>query len=108
VQVRGQRARRRQVVAERLLDRDAPLALHQPGVGQSGDHGGEQRGRDLQVEHRVGGVAERAGDRMVSAGVAEVAAHVGEALGKPDEDGVVDRLAGGLDGLTGMLAQLLA
>ena len=46
-----ERARRFEVVAEGLLDHDVGV-LGQPGVAEAVDHGGEERGRDLQVEDR--------------------------------------------------------
>ena len=49
VQLRVQRARGGEVVAERLLDDDARV-LGETGVGQALDDRAEERGRDLEVE----------------------------------------------------------
>ena len=76
VDLRGQLARGLEVVAERLLDDDSS-GLGQARVGQPLDHPAEQERRDLEIEHRDLGVADRAGDALVRRGVAEVAAHVG-------------------------------
>ena len=70
VDLRGERARRREVVAERLLDDDARV-LGQAGVRQPLDHRAEQERRDLEVEDRA--AARRAiavGDPLVRGRVA--------------------------------------
>jgi hypothetical protein len=94
------------VVAERLLHHH-PGAPGQAGFGQALDHGPEQEGRNLQVEGRCASLAQGGADTLEGGGVTEVAAEVGEAPGEALEDLVVHRLAGGLDRLAGMLAQLL-
>ena len=91
-----ERARRREVVPERLLDDDA-AGLREAGVGELPDHRSEQERRDLQVEDRRLRVADRALQPLVGGRVREVAADVGEARGKAVEDLGVELLAGALD-----------
>ncbi len=55
VELAGQRARRGQVVAERLLHDDARLR-RQAGLRQALDDGAEEERRDLEVEDRPAGV----------------------------------------------------
>ncbi len=106
VQLDGQRVRGGAVVAERLLH-------HHPGVlGKSRivellDHRAEQKRRDLEVEHRLLGVAHGRLDPPVGGGIGEVAADVLEASGKSIEHGLVNGLTGGLDHGVGVLAQVL-
>ena len=47
-----ERPGRLEVVAEGLLDHDAGV-LGEAGVAEAVDHGGEERGRDLEVEDRA-------------------------------------------------------
>ena len=101
-----ERRGRSHVVAEGLLHHHTGGA-RQPGVVQALDDHAEQRGRDLEIEHRRPGVAERGGDLGVGGAVAEVAGEIGKASGKPIEDLVVDRLTAVLDALAGVVAQLL-
>ena len=107
VEVARQRPRRVEVMPERLLDHDAAAALHKLGLREPGYHHLEQRGWDLQVEDGVGGVAQRRGHGPVGGAVVEIAAHVGQPRGEPLPDRVVNRLAGGLDGLERVLAQMI-
>ena len=101
VQLGGQRARRVEVVAERLLDDHSPV-LGQAGLGQAFDDRAEQEGRDLEVEDRGGGAADRVANALVGRGVTEVARHVGEPRGERSKvassssPGAHDRLAGPL------------
>jgi hypothetical protein len=106
MQFRGQRPRRIQVVAERLLD-DHPGVPDESGLGQALDHHREQRGRNLQIEHRAPGVADRGLHTRVGVAVGEVAADVREPRRQAGEDLRVDRLAACLDAVVGMLAELL-
>ncbi len=101
-----ERAGRREVVPERLLDDDAPVA-HEIGAGELRDHRAEQRRRDLEVVDRRAGGADRLADLGVDPVVAEVAADVRQALGEAIEDLVVDRLLVGLDRLARPLAQVV-
>ncbi len=66
VQVGVELARRGQVMAEGLLHRD-PRPAGEPGLGQGLDDAGEQAGRDLQVEQRVGGAGQGLGQPPVGA-----------------------------------------
>ena len=75
VQLRGERARRRQVVPERLLDHD-PGVGRDSGVAQTLDNPPEQERRDLQVEHRLAGALDRVGNLLVGRRLAEVAADI--------------------------------
>lgn len=101
-----ERDRRRPAVAERLLDDDACLR-GQPGVVQALDHRREQERRDLEVEDRPLGLAERRGNLLVGGVVGEVAGDVGQPCREAGERLVVDRLAGGGGALAGVVAQLL-
>ena len=73
-----ERPGRLEVVAEGLLDHD-PRVLGQAGVGEAVDDGGEQRGRDLEVEDRplaLPSIALPTRSKVVGVGV--VALDVGE------------------------------
>ena len=107
MQVGRQLAGRLEVVPERLLDDDPLFVRHQVRLGQAVDHRGEQRRRDLQVEHRVVPVAERPRHLRIQLLAVEVAADVGEPCGEPVEHGVVEVLAGLLDRIARAGAQLL-
>ena len=96
VQLVGQVARGLLVVAERLLD-DEARSRAQPGVGDALDDLPEQERRDLEVEDRGLGALDRLTDAPVRRGVGEVAADVGQPVGEPLEDLLVDRLPGPLD-----------
>ena len=78
-----------------------------PGLAEAVDDGGEERGRDLEVEDRVLGVAERLADPLEGGGVGVVALDVGEAGGEAGEDVLVGLGDGGVDRVAGVLAQLL-
>ncbi len=106
VQLVGQRARRLQVVAERLLD-DHPRVGGEAGLGQALDDLAEQERRDLQVEDRVLGAFDCVRHPAVGGGVAEVALDVGEPLGQPREHLRIDLLSGALDALPRVVAQVL-
>ena len=58
----GQRTRRLEVVAERLLDDDA-RPVGEAGVGEALDDVAEEEGRDLEVEDRRVRVVDRGGQR---------------------------------------------
>ena len=80
-----ERPGRLEVVAEGLLDDDAGV-LGQAGVGEAVDDGGEERGRDLEVEDRLLLALDRLADPLEGGGVAVVALDVGDAGGEPLED----------------------
>ena len=95
-----------EVVTERLLDHD-PGVGGEAGSAETLHDGGEQRGRDLEVEDPPLGVADRLSDPFEGGGIGVVPLHVGEAGGEAGEDvlvGVLDRRG---DRLAGVLAQLL-
>jgi hypothetical protein len=94
------------VVAEGLLHHH-PGSLGQAGLGQALDHGPEQERRDLQVEDGGGGAVDGVGDPPEGGRVAEVPGEIGQAPGEALEDLLVNGLAGGLDRLAGVLAQVL-
>ena len=96
VQLGSERARRFEVVAERLLDHDA-RALRQAGVGELLHHAPEQERRDLEVEDRARLALDRRGDAFVGRRVGEVSRDVGEALREAVEDVLVELLAGAFD-----------
>ncbi len=101
-----ERPGRLEVVAEGLLDHDVRV-LGQAGLAEAVDHGGEQRGRDLEVEDRPLRVADRLADPLEGGGVGVVALDVGEAVGEAGEDVLVGVGDGGGDRFAGVLAQLL-
>ena len=72
VQLGGERAGRREVVPERLLDDDARV-LRQAGVGEALDDRAEEERRDLEVEDGALRALDRARDPLVRGGVGEVA-----------------------------------
>ena len=106
VQLGVQRARRREVVAERLLDDDARVGRH-ACFGQAADDSPEERGRDLEVEDRELRITDRLRDLGVRVGVGEVAVDVGEPLCEPLEDLLVDLLARRDDRFTSTIDELL-
>ena len=106
VQVVGQRVGRLAVVAERLLDDDAP-GLGQAGLGQALDHSAEEEGRDLEVEDRGRGAFDRLSDALVGRGIVEVAAHVREPRGETVEDLLVELLSCSFDRLARAVSQLV-
>ena len=69
VQLGRERARRDEVVAERLLDDDARVR-GQAGVVEALDHAAEEERRDLEVEDRLLRARDRVGDAPVRGGVA--------------------------------------
>ena len=71
------------------------------------DDPAEQERRDLEVEDGLLGVRDRLGDALVRRRVAEVARDVGEAVGQPLEDVLVERLAGADDRLPCALDELV-
>ena len=101
-----QRARRREVVAERLLDDDARV-LGQSCLREAADDRAEERRRDLEVEDRELRISDRLRDLGVRVGVREVAVDVGEALREPLEDLLVDLLACRDDRFAGTIDELL-
>ena len=106
VELGGQRAGRRLVVTERLLD-DHPGRVGEAGVGQALDDGAEQERRDLQVEDRLLGALDGGAHPLVGGGVGEVALHVREPGGEAVEHLRVERLAGRHDRVAGALAELV-
>ncbi len=107
VQFGRQRARRSEIVAERLLDGDALPGAGQAGAGQPLDHPSKQRRWDLQVKRGVAEAGQRVGDAGVGRWVAEIAADVAQAPREPGEHLLVERLAALRDRLSGTLGQLL-
>ena len=93
-------------MAEGLLDHH-PGVLGQPGLAEAVDHRGEERRRDLEVEDRALGLADRLADPLEGGGVGVVALDVGEALGEALEDVLVGTADGGADRVVGVPAQLL-
>ena len=106
VHLRGQRARRLEVVAEGLLDHDARVR-GEARAGQALDHGAEEERRDLEVEDGAAGVLEPPGEPLERLGVAEVARHVGQAGGEALEHRGVERLARREDRLAGALLEVV-
>jgi hypothetical protein len=96
MQLFGECTGRLEIVPERLLD-DNARRLRQAGLHQSLDDGSEEERRDLEVEDRRSGFADRGADALVDGGVGEVARDVGEATRETVEDLRVDRLARALD-----------
>ena len=85
-----QRARRLEVVPERLLDHDARV-LGQARAGQAVDDHPEQRRRDLEVEDRMLGLPSSAlATRSNVAGLGEVAGQIGEPRREARERRLVD------------------
>ena len=70
VQLRGERARGFQVVAERLLDDDASVR-GEPGVRQAFHDRAEQERRDLEVEDRAARIFEPLREALERAGSAK-------------------------------------
>ena len=101
-----QRARRLEVVPERLLDHDA-RALGQARAGQAVDHHPEQRRRDLEVEDRALLPIQRSRHALEGRGLGEIAGQVGEPRREARERRLVDRLAAGLDRRPGVRAQIV-
>jgi hypothetical protein len=91
-----QLGRRRQVLAERLLDHDA-RALREACGAERLDRRSEVRRGDREVEDRTLRSAEGVRDPGVQLGVGHVARHVSQPIGQPLEDRLVHRLAGVLD-----------
>jgi hypothetical protein len=89
------------------------LLHHHPGpagqarVGQALDHGAEQERWDLQVEDRGRRLPDGGADALVGGRVTEVAGQVRQPPGEALEHRLLQRLAGRLDRLTGVLAQVL-
>ena len=88
--------RRRQVLAEGLLDHDA-RAGREAGGAERLDRGPEVGTGDREVEHRTLRPAESVRDLRVELGVGDVAGHVPQAIGQSPEDRLVHRFAGFLD-----------
>ena len=97
---------RLEVVSERLFDHD-PRVLGKPGIGEALDHAPEQKGRDLEVEHGLGDLADRGRHLLEGRRVREVPRDVGEAGGEAIEDGLVDRRAAALDRFAGALLEVV-
>ena len=99
-----ERLGRRKIMSERLFHHD-PGVLGEAGAGEAVHDPAEQRGRDLQIEHRVAASTDGCGDLLIGPRIGEIAGHHGQPSCEPGEDVVVHRFAGGLDGGPGMLAQ---
>ena len=106
MQLVGERAGRREVVAERLLHDDTSVR-RQAGGGEPGDDPAEEERRDLEVEDRARRVADRFLDAAVRRVVGEVARDVREAFREPLEHRLVELLAGTRDRVSRPLDQLL-
>jgi hypothetical protein len=85
------------VMPERLLHHDA-RRRGEPDLRQSLDHRGEQEGRDLEVEDRIGRPLEGSGHTAVGGLLGEVTLHVAQAGGQSGEDLLVKLLARADDG----------
>ena len=96
MELRGQRARRLAVVAERLLD-DDPRVRRQAGLREPLDDPPEQERRDLQIEDRAPRAGDRGADSLVGGRVAEITLHVREPRGEAREHRLVELLAGADD-----------
>jgi hypothetical protein len=101
-----ERARRLQVVPERLLDDDARVP-GQAHVREPLDDGAEQERRDLEVEDRAASVLQPRREVLERGGIREVARQVRQARGEPVEDRLVEPLARCHDRLAGALAQVV-
>ena len=106
MQLHRQRVGRCEVVSERLLDHH-PGVVGEPRIVELLDHRPEQKRRDLEVEHRLLGIAHGRLHAGVGVGVGEVAADVVQPGRKPIEHGLVDRLAGGRDHRARVVAQVV-
>ncbi|BBY56860.1 hypothetical protein MKOR_41110 [Mycolicibacillus koreensis] len=93
-------ARRRQVVAERLLHRH-PRLIHQPGLAEMLHDRAEQRRRHLQVEQRPARPAHLLGQLVVQRVVGDVAGQIRQPVGETAEHRVVEVFAGRGDRLAG-------
>ena len=91
VQPGVQLAGRRQVAAERLLDRDPAVAQQLRRAELLHDRAEQGRGH-LQVVHAAAAAADPGGEAAVERGVADVSVQVGHPAGEPVEDRVVDVL----------------
>ncbi len=101
VHVRGERSRRVQVMSERLLDHDACGLMREPCLRKSLHDRPEEERRDLQVVDGRLRADDRLRDPRVRLAVAEVPAHVGEAVRQTLEHGLVELLTGADDRLAG-------
>ena len=106
VELVGERTRRLEVVAERLLDDDA-RGLRQPRLREPLHDPAEQERRDLEIEDRQARALDRLRDPPVGRRVAEVAGDVREARGEAPEDLLVELLAGADDRLARTLDELV-
>jgi hypothetical protein len=106
VQLRCERPRRHQVVAERLLDDDAG-GLGQAGRGEPFYHRAEQEGRDLQIEDGELGAFHDVADPVVGGRVVERSLHVREPCRQAVEHLRVELLARPHDRLARALAELV-
>ena len=106
VQLVGELAGRRKVVAEGLLDDDTPI-FRSARAGEAGDDPAEQERRDLEVEDRARRLADGRFDAPVRRLVPEVALDVREALREPLEHRLVERLPGADDRVPRALDQLV-
>jgi hypothetical protein len=78
-----------------------------PAPGRPATYPSEQERRDLEVEDRCLGVADRGTDALVHGAVREVARDVGKARREAVEHLRVDRLAGSLDRVARTLHELV-
>ena len=92
-------------MAEGLLHHHS-CRVGQTRSGQALDHHAEQRGRDLEVEHRAARISDGAGDALVGVVVAEVAGQIGQPRGEAVEYLVVDCLTAIRDALARVVAEL--
>jgi hypothetical protein len=106
MELSGQLVRRGQVVAEGLLDHDAP-ALRESRVVQALDDPAEEERRDLEVEDGSLRAVDRLRDALVGRLLAEVAGHVGKAVREAVENLFIQRLARALDRLARAVLQLI-
>ena len=104
VQLGRQGLRRLDVVTERLLDDDT-RRLGETGLGESLDDPPEQERRDLEIEDRMLGAADRLTHALVGGGIPEVALHIRQSAGEPLEHVLVQHFAGGDDRVAGALHQ---
>ncbi len=106
VQLLVERARGREIVAERLLDDDACIR-REACLRQSADDRPEERRRNFEIEDRELRIPERRGDLRIGRRIREVAVDVREPAREPREDVVVEILAGRDDRFTCMRDELL-
>ena len=106
MQLLGERASRRQIVAERLLDDDPRVCRH-ARFGQAADHRPEEQRRNLEVEDRRLRALDSLRDLGVGCVVREVSVVVREPLRETSEHLLVEFLARPDDRVAGALYELL-